>query len=137
MPKTLNRIAELEKRLPGVAHNVPLAPYTTFKIGGPADYFYHARTKEGLTKAIAERPDAIVLDLMMPEMDGIAFLRRLRMHPETETIPVVILTAKTYLVELGQLDHLGVAGAIAKPFNPLELPTQIARALQWHAAIDA
>ncbi|AFY66478.1 response regulator [Geitlerinema sp. PCC 7407] len=92
---------------------------------------------EGLTKAIAERPDAIVLDLMMPEMDGIAFLRRLRMHPETETIPVVILTAKTYLVELGQLDHLGVAGAIAKPFNPLELPTQIARALQWHAAIDA
>ena len=52
MPKTLNRIAELEKRLPGVAHNVPLAPYTTFKIGGPADYFYHARTKEGLTKAI-------------------------------------------------------------------------------------
>ena len=92
---------------------------------------------EGLTKAIAERPDAIVLDLMMPEMDGIAFLRRLRMHPETETIPVVILTAKTYLVELGQLDHLGVAGAIAKPFNPLELPAQIAQALRWHAAIDA
>jgi UDP-N-acetylmuramate dehydrogenase len=52
MPKTLNRIAELEKRLPGVAHHVPLAPYTTFKIGGPADYFYHARTKEGLAKAI-------------------------------------------------------------------------------------
>lgn len=52
MPKTLTRIAELDKRLPGVQHDVPLAPYTTFKIGGPADYFYHARTAEGLTKAI-------------------------------------------------------------------------------------
>jgi UDP-N-acetylmuramate dehydrogenase len=52
MPKTLTKIAELDKRLPGVEHGVVLAPYTTFKIGGPADYFYHARTPEGLTKAI-------------------------------------------------------------------------------------
>jgi UDP-N-acetylmuramate dehydrogenase len=52
MQKTLTRVAELDKRLPGVQHHVPLAPYTTFKIGGPADYFYHARTADGLVKAI-------------------------------------------------------------------------------------
>jgi UDP-N-acetylmuramate dehydrogenase len=52
MTKTLSKIAELEKLLPGIERNVPLAPYTTFKIGGPADYFYHARTPDGLVKAI-------------------------------------------------------------------------------------
>src|SRR5688500_20176811 len=52
MPKTITRTAELEKRLPGAERNVVLAPYTTFKIGGPADYFYHARTPDGLVKAI-------------------------------------------------------------------------------------
>ena len=52
MTKTLSKITELEKLLPGIEHNVPLAPYTTFKIGGPADYFYHARTPDGLVKAI-------------------------------------------------------------------------------------
>ncbi|HEY0304118.1 MAG TPA: FAD-binding protein, partial [Longimicrobiales bacterium] len=52
MTKTLTKLAELDRRLPGVQHNVVLAPYTTFKIGGPADYFYHARTPEGLVKAI-------------------------------------------------------------------------------------
>ena len=52
MTKTLTKIAELERLLPGVERNVVLAPYTTFKIGGPADYFYHARTPDGLVKAI-------------------------------------------------------------------------------------
>lgn len=53
MPKTAIRAAELEKKLPGVERNVILAPYTTFQIGGPADYFYHARTADGLIKAIS------------------------------------------------------------------------------------
>ena len=52
MTTTTTRLAELDRRLPGVQRAVVLAPYTTFKIGGPADYFYHARTSEGLVKAI-------------------------------------------------------------------------------------
>lgn len=86
---------------------------------------------EGIEKVLAERPDAIVLDMMMPAMDGIAFLTQLKAHPDLSSIPVVLLTAKMSLSELIKQHNLGVVGAIAKPFNPISLAEQIASYLGW------
>ncbi|MGA7937591.1 MAG: response regulator [Kovacikia sp.] len=88
---------------------------------------------QGIQTALAEQPDAILLDLMMPDMDGIAALRELQAHSATAPIPVILLTAKAQLAEEQQFNHLGVSGVIAKPFNALNLPNQIARILHWQS----
>ncbi len=87
---------------------------------------------EGLQRAAADQPDAIVLDVMMPEMDGAATFKRLQANPRTRDIPVVLLTAK--LFDSGT-DRNGLEGisVIPKPFDPLRLPGQIAGALGWAA----
>lgn len=90
-----------------------------------------ASGREGLLRAQAEQPDAILLDVMMPEMDGVVFLRQLRSNPVTQDIPVVLLTVMAYGFNPQQLTELGVQGAIAKPFNPVLLTDQIAQALGW------
>ncbi|WP_416674742.1 response regulator [Egbenema bharatensis] len=88
---------------------------------------------EGLMRITEQLPDAILLDLMMPEMDGFEFLERLNGQFEG-SIPVVLLTAKPN-VKQSQLVQLGVIKTIAKPFNPLSLPHQIAEALGWEIEI--
>lgn len=90
-----------------------------------------ASVREGLLKAEVEQPDAIVLDMMMPEIKGLAFLQQLRANPTTRDIPVVLLTAMAYRFDQQQLTELGVRSAIAKPFAPLLLTDQIAKALGW------
>jgi CheY-like chemotaxis protein len=87
--------------------------------------------KEALAQARQEKPDAIILDVMMPEMDGFAFLQYLRSEPTTAPIPVVLLTANSYLPSPEVLPQLGVVLTISKPFLPLVLVQQIARALGW------
>jgi CheY-like chemotaxis protein len=98
---------------------------------GGWDVLSVASGREGLLKAEAEQPDAILLDVMMPGMDGLAFLRQLRSNPATQDIPVVLLTAMAHRFNQQQLLELGVRGAIAKPFNPVLLTDQIASALDW------
>jgi two-component system, OmpR family, alkaline phosphatase synthesis response regulator PhoP len=73
----------------------------------------------------------ILLDVMMPDMDGIATFQALQTHPETEQIPVIFLTAKAQTAEKSQFNDLGVSGIITKPFNSLDLPGQIAKILHW------
>ena len=90
-----------------------------------------ASGQEGLLLAQRERPDAILLDAMMPEMDGITVLQELLANPELQVIPVVFLTAKVELTEPQRFLTLGARGAIAKPFNPLTLHNQITTALCW------
>jgi CheY-like chemotaxis protein len=90
-----------------------------------------ASAGEGLKRAVAVQPDAIVLDISMPGMDGLAFLEQLKSNPITQHIPVVLLTAKARWFTPQQLQRLGVSGAIAKPFNPLSLTNEIAQALGW------
>ncbi|MBW4467741.1 MAG: response regulator [Pegethrix bostrychoides GSE-TBD4-15B] len=85
----------------------------------------------GIATAQAERPDVILLDVMMPEMDGISTFKILQSHPETEQIPVILLTAKAQAAEQRQFDELGVSGVITKPFNSLNLPEQITKLLYW------
>lgn len=91
-----------------------------------------ASAQEGLVMAIFEKPDAILLDVMMPEIDGLVLLRRLQANPVTQSIPVVFLTARLSLTEPQRFQKLGVKGAIAKPFNSLTLVPQIANALGWN-----
>ena len=90
-----------------------------------------ASGREGLAKAVLEKPDAILLDLMMPEMDGLVLLQHLQSNPLTQSIPVVFLTAKQSLTEPHRFQALGVQGAIAKPFNALTIVPQIANILAW------
>jgi CheY-like chemotaxis protein len=80
---------------------------------------------------IAFRPDLVMLDWMMPGMDGPALLRKMREVPETRALPVVFITAKASQRELAELRGLGAAGTISKPFAPKDLPEQL-RAI-WNA----
>jgi CheY-like chemotaxis protein len=84
-----------------------------------------------LEQAKSARPDAILLDVMMPGMDGPTTLQHLRADPATCDIPVVFLTAKVRSADRDTLSALGVAAVLAKPFDPLALPSQLAQALGW------
>ncbi|NJK29202.1 MAG: response regulator [Acaryochloris sp. SU_5_25] len=86
---------------------------------------------EGIHKAEQEQPDAILLDVMMPIMDGIDTFKQLQQNPQTRSIPVILLTAKAQAAEQEQFYDLGVAGVITKPFNSLTLASQITQLLGW------
>ena len=77
---------------------------------------------EGILKARDDRPDVILLDMMMPGLDGLATFRALRGDPETSGIPVVFLTAKAMSSEVEHLKSLGASGILIKPFDPMALP---------------
>lgn len=98
---------------------------------GGWDVLAVASAQDGLDKALNMQPDAIVLDISIPGMDGFAFLQQLRANCLTQHIPVVLLSAKAGWFTPQQLQSLGVAGAIAKPFNPVSLTHDIAKALGW------
>ncbi|MBD1870044.1 response regulator [Oculatella sp. FACHB-28] len=87
--------------------------------------------QECLHQAEAEQPDAILLDVMMPDMDGIATFQKLQENPATKAIPVILLTAKIQSSDRRRYIQMGLTAAIAKPFNPLELAGQVATALGW------
>ena len=80
---------------------------------------------EGLVLAITEKPDLILLDMMMAGMDGKATLAKLRENPDTAKIPVIFMTAKAQKQELEAYSALGVAGVITKPFDPISLSSEI------------
>lgn len=86
---------------------------------------------DALEHVHAERPDAILLDVMMPGLDGPATLTRLRSDPETAAIPVLFLTAKAQASDRADLEALGAQAVLTKPFDPMTLPDQIRAALGW------
>ena len=100
------------------------------KLGG-WDVLTAASGRDGLLKAETELPDAILLDVMMPDLDGLTVLRRLREKPATCKIPVILLTAKVQSVYQDEYAQLDVAGVLAKPFDPLKLAEEVARILGW------
>ena len=87
--------------------------------------------KEALEKAASEQPDAILLDVMMPEMDGPTTYKQLQLNPQTSGIPVVLLTAKVQSADRERFAELGVAGVISKPFDPAILHERVAELLGW------
>ncbi len=80
---------------------------------------------QALAEASAWRPRLILLDVMMPQMDGVETLRRLREDAETATIPVVFVTARTRAEDVARFIALGAAGVIAKPFDPMALAGEV------------
>lgn len=85
----------------------------------------------GVQKAASEKPDAILLDVMMPDVDGPATLQKLRANADTASIPVIFLTAKVQSTERKRLSDLGVAAVLSKPFDPMLLSEQISEVLGW------
>lgn len=81
--------------------------------------------KEALLRAIEFRPDLILLDVMMPEMDGPTTLAALQRSPDLAMIPVVFITAKAQPAEIQRYRQLGAADVIAKPFDPMALGDRV------------
>lgn len=86
---------------------------------------------QGLARAAAYKPEAILLDVMMPGMDGPTTFRELRKNPMTSNIPVLFLTAKVQATDRRQFADLGVHAVLVKPFDPMTLSSQIAGVLGW------
>jgi CheY-like chemotaxis protein len=89
--------------------------------------------EEGIAKAAADQPDAILLDVMLPDMDGMIALQKLQENPITCQIPVIFLTAKVRATDHRRFVGVKVAAILAKPFNPEDLADQIADAAGWDA----
>lgn len=89
-----------------------------------------ASAQEALNWLYSDRPDVILLDMLMPGMDAVTFLQRLRESPLTQTIPVILLTVQARWYSPQQLQQLSVIDAIAKPFDPIRLSNQITQALE-------
>jgi two-component system, OmpR family, alkaline phosphatase synthesis response regulator PhoP len=84
---------------------------------------------EGIAIAQTQQPDAILLDMMLPGMDGLTILHELKGNPQTQEIPVIILTAKAQSHEQKRFNQLKVASVITKPYDPLTISDQISSAL--------
>ena len=94
------------------------------KVGGFVVLICSSGT-EALEKVAAFAPDLILLDVVMPGLDGPATLQRLRLDPSTANIPVVFLTANAQPAEVAHYKSLGAMDVVAKPFNPMALAAQI------------
>jgi CheY-like chemotaxis protein len=81
--------------------------------------------QEGVDAAARVQPDVILLDMMMPLMDGRATLAALKARADTAAIPVVFMTAKAQRQEVELFLALGAAGVITKPFDPMTLPAKV------------
>lgn len=81
--------------------------------------------EEGIELARDEQPDVILLDMMMPGMDGTATFHALRALEATAAIPIVFLTAKGMVDDAARLKKLGARGVVLKPFDPLTLAGEI------------
>ena len=86
---------------------------------------------EALAEAKVAQPDAILLDVMMPDMDGPTTFQRLQSDAATRHIPVILLTAKVQAADRRRFAELGVSGVLAEPFDPMTLPSEVAEVLSW------
>jgi two-component system, OmpR family, response regulator len=71
------------------------------------------------------KPDLVMLDWMMPKLDGPALFRQMQIRPETKALPVVFITAKASQRDLDELMKMGAVATISKPFSPKDLPEQL------------
>ena len=85
---------------------------------------------EALEKAASENPALILLDRMMPGMDGLETLHRLRELPQTKSTPIIFLTAKVQSQEIATYANLDIIGVLSKPFDPMTLSAEIATLLR-------
>ena len=83
----------------------------------------------GLERARDDQPDAILLDVMMPGLDGVSTFLKLQESETTRSIPVIFMTAKVQAADTKRLSDLGAKGIIAKPFNPMTLSDEVLQLL--------
>ena len=96
-----------------------------------------AASRDAVARARALRPDLILLDVMMPVLDGEATLRALRAEPDTASIPVVFISAGVDARDAPSYRALGAAGVVPKPFDPVRLPATLAAILRGESADPA
>jgi CheY-like chemotaxis protein len=122
MPKTLKRILYVEDE----ADIRTIAKMALEAVGG-FDVLACSSGKEAITAAPAAAADLILLDVMMPGIDGPATLQALRDIPATSATPVIFMTAKVQPGEVAQYKALGALEVIAKPFDPMQVSAEILR----------
>jgi CheY-like chemotaxis protein len=105
------------------------ATQVCLEVSGEWEVLTASSGREGLLKAAAEQPDAILLDVMMPDMDGLTTLQKLQANPATQNIPVILLTAKAQPAEQRRFTQLEVAAVITKPYDPFTLADRVTEAL--------
>jgi len=81
--------------------------------------------QKGVDTALKENPDLIVLDVMMPGMDGLSVYKALRLLPSFRAVPIVFLTAKVQEKEIEEYISLGAVGVLTKPFDPISFPEDL------------
>jgi CheY-like chemotaxis protein len=92
-----------------------------------------ASGKEGIERAMSEQFDAILLDVVMPGMDGIAVAERLHAILRLSSLPIVLLTADERIEDDERFGHTSIVGVISKPFKLSDLSLQVAGLLAWPA----
>lgn len=96
---------------------------------------WHVITADGGLNAISmakeHHPDAVLLDMMMPDMDGLTTFTHLQADESTSDIPVILFTAKGTVGERQPWDDYAISGMIAKPYDPMTLGNQVAEMLHW------
>jgi CheY-like chemotaxis protein len=90
--------------------------------------------RDALEKVTAAAPDAILLDVMMPEMDGPTTVVALRARPDMRNVPIILLTAKVQAADKRRFTELDIQGVMGKPFDPMTLGSEIATLLRWEHA---
>jgi two-component system cell cycle response regulator DivK len=90
--------------------------------------------QRGIDLAIRERPDLILMDIQLPDIDGYMAAKVLKGRAETRAIPIIALTASTASEDVQRATEVGCAGHISKPFNTLTFPGMIADLLRQYAA---
>ena len=83
--------------------------------------------REALEKVESDRPDLIIMDVMMPEMNGLEVLSEIRKAPETSKLPVIIMTANAQRFTKEEAESAGVSAFLTKPFSPTQLMAQISQ----------
>ncbi len=97
----------------------------TLRRGGIREVVVAGNGEECLAQVGEVKPDLILLDVMMPKLDGYETCRRLKQNEETSSIPIIFLTAKAQQSEINQGLELGAIGYLVKPFDPATLHAEI------------
>ncbi len=97
----------------------------SLKFRGVTEVVIANNGEECLALVSQVKPDVILLDVMMPSLDGYETCRRLKANPDTRAIPVIFLTAKAQQFEMKQGLEAGAAGYLIKPFDPMSLHDQV------------
>ena len=122
MPAPLNRILYVEDE-----PDIRMVAQMALEAVGGFTVIACASGQEALAAAATAKADLLLLDVMMPGMDGPSTLKALREKPETATTPVIFMTAKVQVTEVAAYKTLGAIEVIPKPFDPMELSAQIQR----------